>query len=162
MMLLALMAGLAGAQDPPRIDSAYSKLDLDRCERLDDGSELASASWRCAGHGGVPLFVQNGDDRYDLDAGSEGRDGHWGESFDVPGETVEWRIADGKPFAIIYRLRSARSEAPSSSRLVVETIGGARPGCRIFVVDGAAPRANEQAREAADRALGGAAACLSS
>src|SRR5215210_4855204 len=86
---LLLASGAAAAQ--PRIGSAYTKLDLDRCVQLDRGETTQSAEWRCPGYRGVALFVQNGDDRYDVDAGVEDRDSLWADTFDYPGKTVEWR-----------------------------------------------------------------------
>lgn len=109
---------------------------------------------------GVPLIVQNGDDRYDIDAGLADDDELWAETFDYPGKTVEWRLAGGRPFAIIYRLTVANPDAPRGSRLIVETIGDAKPGCRIASIDGRARRANALAREAADRVFAGKAVCI--
>jgi hypothetical protein len=159
-VIALLLAGSAGAA-PPRITSAYTTLDLDRCTRLDRGETPESTEWRCNGHRGVALFVQNGDDRYDVDAGAEDSDAIWADTFDYPGKTVEWRVSGGKPFAIIYRLVSANPEASRASTLVVETVGTrARPGCRVAMIPGAAAQANAKARAAADRVLAGRAVCL--
>lgn len=161
LVLLALSPPAAQAQvSTQAITSAYTNLDLDRCERIDDGAEPASATWRCGGFAGVPLIVQNGDDRYDIDAGREDDDELWAETFDYPGKTVEWRLAGGKPFAVIYRLTVANPDAPRGSRLIVETIGDAKPGCRIASIDGRTRRANALARDAADRAVEGKAVCM--
>jgi len=156
---IMLATSAAGAQ-PVRITSAYTSLDIDKCTRIDRGEEPQSASWRCKGFAGVPLFVQNGDDRYDVDAGREDADELWADGFDYPGATVEWRLARGKPFAIIYRLISANPDAPKWSRLMVETIGRKAPGCRIASIDGRSRNANAEARRAADRVLNGNVRCL--
>jgi hypothetical protein len=148
------------ASPPARATSAYTTVDLDRCVLLDREPEPASNRWRCKGYAGIPLFVQNGDDRYDLDAGREDNDQLWSQRFDYPGKTVEWRVHRGKPFAIIYRLDSANPEAAKWSRLMVETIGRGSPGCRVAAIDALTPRANEQARKAADRILSGEVTCL--
>lgn len=140
------------------ITSAYTKLDLDRCVEVDRGEEWTS--WRCRGYAGVPLFVQNGDERYDVDAGRENETDLFAPAFDSPGRTVEWRLDHGRPFAIIYRLTSANPDLPKTSRLIVETIGRSSPGCRIASIGGGAADANAQARAAADRVLTGAAHCL--
>lgn len=155
---LALISSPSNAQ-PARLASAYTSLDLDRCKRL-DRAELTSASWRCKGLAGIPLFIQNGDDRYDVDAGRADNDELWSENFDYPGKTVEWRLNRGKPFAIIYRLDSANPDAPKWSRLVVESIGRALPGCRVASINGRARDANAQARRAADGILGRALRCM--
>ena len=145
----------------PKVTSAYTGLDLDHCTRLDRGETPESTAWRCSGHRGVALFVQNGDDRYDVDAGVEDEDALWADTFDYPGKTVEWRLSGGKPFAIIYRLESANPERPRTTKLVVETVGiRGRPGCRVAMIPGSARNANQQARSAADRLLRTRPACL--
>ena len=148
------------ASQPARITSAYTTIDLDKCALLDREPIPASNRWRCKGYAEIPLFVQDGDDRYDVDAGREDKDELFSASFDYPGKTVEWRLNRGKPFAIIYRLDSANPEAPKWSRLMVETIGRGSPGCRVASIDARSRAANEQARKAADRTLRGKAPCL--
>ena len=159
LLHLLLLAAPSGAQ-PARITSAYTSLDLDRCAKLDRGEEPQSASWRCKGFGSIDLFVQNGDDRYDVDAGREDRNELWADAFDYPGQTVEWRLAGGKPFAIIYRLVSTDQGRSKRSWLIVETIGGARPGCRVARIDGSLSDANARARTRADRIFQSRPACL--
>lgn len=147
----------------PKVMSAYTSLDLDRCKQLDHGETPESTEWRCSGYRGVPLFVQNGDERYDVDAGVEDEDALWAHTFDYPGKTVEWRIAGGKPFAIIYRLRSANPERPRTTVLAVELVGmRGHPGCRVATIPGSTRNANQQARSAADRLLRTRPACLKS
>lgn len=155
-----LLVGSPATSQSIRATSAYTSLDLDRCQRLDRNQEPASARWRCQGYAGIPLFVQDGDDRFDIDAGREDQDELWSQSFDYPGKTVEWRLRRGKPFAIIYRLESTSREAPKWSRLMVETIGRTSPGCRVAAIDARTRGANAQARQAADGILGGKMRCL--
>ncbi|MGI8706483.1 MAG: hypothetical protein ACR2JJ_11975 [Sphingomicrobium sp.] len=160
--ILSLMLIIAAAQPqvlPQGITSAYTKLDLDHCDRADN-DEAQSPTWRCTGFGGVPLIVQSGDDRYDIDAGLEDADEFWAESFDYPGATVEWRLQRGIPFAVIYRLVSSGDGRPRSSRLIVETIGRELPGCRVASIGGGLKHANELARQAADRIATGGATCM--
>lgn len=157
--LVLLSASLSA--EPGGVTSAYTKLDLDACKAIDNGEVPAWMEWECDGYGGLPLFVQNGDDRYDLDAGARDEDEHWAATFDYPGDTVEWRLRDGKPFAIIYRLRNANPDRPASSMLVVESIGGAEKlGCRVAEIDGSKANANVLARQAADSLLDEPGACL--
>ena len=153
-----LIATTAG--EPVRISSAYTKLDLDRCVRVDVVEEPESARWRCSGFKEVPLFVQDGDGRHDVDAGREDNDELWATTFDYPGETIEWRLSGGKPFAIIYRLNGANPDVPSTSRLIVETVGRSSQGCRIADIDARTKNANEKARRAADEILSGSVHCL--
>ena len=161
--ILALVLAVAPAPSwaQPRITSAYTTLNLDRCAPLDRGDTPEWAEWRCAGYRGIALFVQNGDDRYDVDAGVADKDEIWANTFDYPGKTVEWRISAGSPFAIIYRLLPANPDAPRVSTLVVETIGvRGKPGCRVAMIPGSAKNANLQARVAADRILRSRPPCL--
>jgi hypothetical protein len=160
LFALALVAAPLSAQ-PSGVTSAYTKLDLDACKAIDNGVEPAWIEWECGGYGGLPLFVQSADDRYDLDAGTRDEDGHWAATFDYPGDTVEWRLRDGKPFAIIYRLRNANPDRPASSMLIVESVGDAtKLGCRVAEIDGAKADANVLARQSADALLTEPGACL--
>jgi hypothetical protein len=156
-----LLLGSAPVVAQPKVTSAYTTLNLVRCKQLDHGETPESTEWRCSGYRGIALFVQNGDERYDVDAGVEDEDALFAHTFDYPGKTVEWRIAGGKPFAIIYRLESANPDRPRTTVLVVETIGTrGRPGCRVATVAGSARNANQQARSAADRLLRTKPVCL--
>ena len=144
------------------VTSAYTKLDLDRCTRIEHSSEGEWAVWRCAGVGGVSLYVESGDGRFDIDAGTRDKDNLWSGPFDDIPAKVEWRLRGGKPFALIYRLTIATPEAPRTSRLLVETIGrGNKPGCRVADIPGATPNSNQLARLAADKILAKTATCLS-
>ena len=154
---LLLCSGAAQSRDitakQGRVTSAYTDLNLRRCRSLTYQQEGESASWRCPGYRGVPLFVLTGDGRYDIDAGRD--NGTW-ESvppFNDFGPRVEWRLRGGRPFAIIYRLSLAQDENSEWSRSVlgVETVGGNRPGCLIAWVDAATPDANAVARREADQ-----------
>ena len=152
----ALTAAPAAAQ-PPR--SRYTILDFNRCRTIEVVAEGDSVRRRCPGLAGIPLFVNEGDGRSEIDAGID--DGQWQSlpAFNTIGERVEWRLAGGRPFAIIYRLRVAPGpEHAGGSALIVEAIGhdARAPGCRLGVVDGALPDANARARELADRSASGA------
>ena len=136
------------------VSSRYTMLDLHRCRTLEVIPEGESVRRRCPGLAGIPLFVNEGDGRSEIDAGFD--DGQWESlpAFNTIGDRVEWRLSGGRPFAIIYRLRLAATEgAPAGSALIVEAIGhgAGAPGCRIGLVDGALPDANVRARALADR-----------
>ena len=154
-MLILLTAAAALAT------SAYTTLDLKRCKVLERATEGEWSVHRCLGHRGVPLIVQAGDGRHDIDAGVADKDDLWSSPFDDIPARVEWRLTRGKPFAIIYRLTVATPERPRTSRLLVETIGRpGRPGCRVADIPGSAPGANARARAAADKVLAKTATCL--
>jgi len=134
--------------------SRYTSIDLRRCRTLEIIPEGDSVRKRCPGLAGIPLYVNEGDGRSEIDAGMD--DGQWESlaGFNRIGNRIEWRLRDGRPFAIIYRLRTlAGPEQAEGSALIVERIGRGhgRPGCRIGMVDGARADANLRARNLADR-----------
>jgi D-aminopeptidase len=151
--MLFLIAAAAAAAQPA---SAYTNVDLDRCRVVSRVEEGASVIWRCAGYRGVPLFVLSGDDRFDVDAGIDNNVWESPGRFSAPPARVEWRLREGRPFAIIYRLSLSGYQEPTTTVLAVETIGRAgAPGCVIAWVPGSMPNANAAARAHADgRAAG--------
>ena len=152
---LALLSAAPAAGQAIR--SAYTLLDLRRCRTLEVIPEGESVRRRCPGLAGIPLFVNEGDGRSEIDAGHDDRIWESLPGFNSIGERIEWRLSGGRPFAIIYRLRLAATEnAPAGSALIVEAAGhgAGAPNCRIGLVDGALPDANARARTLADRARG--------
>jgi len=149
-VVAALSLSPAAAQT---ISSRYTMIDLRRCRTLEVIPEGDSVRRRCPGLAGISLYVNEGDGRSEIDAGVD--DGQWESlpGFNTIGERIEWRLSGGRPFAIIYRLRtSASPDQAAGSALIVERIGRGhgRPGCRIGMVDGALPDANLRARALAD------------
>lgn len=151
-----LLCGLAAVMPAPAAaqsaTSAYTMLNLDRCRTLEVIEEGESVRRRCPGLAGIPLFVDAGDGRFDVDAGVDNDEWESLGGFNEAGPRIEWRLARGRPFAIIYRLRLTGPEQPPGSSLIVETIGRRGvPGCQIAIVDGALADANARARAIADR-----------
>jgi len=145
------------AASPDGYTSAYTTLDLDDCEVLDRSTD--EGSWidlRCPGLQGIPLFVSEGDGRFDVAAGVPGDSFATIMAFNDLDETVEWRMQDGEPFAVIFRYRDVSLESGPRTVLAIEKIGrpGA-PGCRVAQIAGATPRANERARMIADQRAAG-------
>ena len=77
--------------------------------------------------------------------------------FNSTGNTIEWRAADGRPFAIIQRWLIAdnddldKSGTPASKPMLAVTRLPPGPVCHVAYIDGQANRnANEVARQAAD------------
>lgn len=146
-MLGLTMATPAAAQ---RATSAYTPLNPDRCQVLSRSTEGASVQWRCPGYAGVPLFLDTGDDRFDLDAGVDNENWESLAPINSTGANVEWRLHGGRPVAIIYRLIPSE-EAQMAPVLIVETIGRrGRPGCEIARVNAQRADANARARSEAD------------
>lgn len=126
--------------------------------------EDGSASRVCPGRSGLVVLINEGDLR---EAVSVGRNHQaavrepaaqaWFGPFSSTGDTVEWRAADGKPFAIIQRWLIAdnseqdKSGSPKSRAMLAVTRLPPGAVCHVAYVDVAAnPNANELARQAAD------------
>ena len=137
--------------------SAYTSLDLDACKVTASESEEGEWAERtCPGYRGIPLFVDDGDGRFDIDAGVRGEGFQTIGAFNNPPETIEWRLEDGAPFAIIYRLADATEQGQGRTVLMVERIGTEeQAGCTIGQVAGSADKANRRARELADTLAAG-------
>ncbi len=146
--MLALATAVPAAAQ--RATSAYTPLDPDRCQVIEWIEEGAGVRMRCPGRAGVPIFLNAGDERHDIDAGMD--NGEW-ESLgpmNAPGPNIEWRLHGGQPAAIIYRL-TPFADAEQPPMLFVETIGrGGRPGCVIARVNAQRADANARARAEAD------------
>jgi len=151
-MAWILLASLAAAAAPAN-GSVYTPLDLDRCRVIERIEEGESVRWLCPGHATIPLYVNSGDGRFDLDAGID--NGQWEslDPFNHLGPRVEWRMRGRVAIAVIYRLVVDHPRPSARSVLAVETIGRrGRPGCLAALIDGALPEANALARTFADRA----------
>jgi len=149
-----VLAGMAAPAAAQRATSAYTPLNPDRCQVLHRSEEGASVQWRCPGHAGVPLFLNTGDDRFDLDAGIDNENWESLSPLNSPGPNVEWRLHGGRPVAIIYRLIPSE-ESQMAPVLIVETIGRrGRPGCEIARVNAQRADANARARTEADLRAG--------
>ena len=132
--------------------SAYTPLDLDDCDVLD--RSIDEGNWvelRCAGYRGIPLFVSEGDLRFDVDAGVANENFQTVMAFNTLGDSVEWRLREGEPFATIIRYRDVGTPGSTRTILAVDRIGrpGA-PGCRVAQIAGDTPGANRRARQIAD------------
>jgi hypothetical protein len=151
-LLLALAALAPAPAAAQAASSVYSELNLARCRTLEVVEEGEGVRRRCPGLGAIALFVNAGDGRYDIDAGVDNNVWESLGAFNEIGPRIEWRRSNGRPFAIIYRLRLTSPEQPPGSSLIVETIGrrGA-PGCQVATVDGSLADANARARAIADR-----------
>lgn len=148
-MAWILLASLAAAA--PAGSSVYTPLDLDRCRVIERIEEGESVSLRCPGLAGIPLFVNAGDGRHDVDAGVDNNQWESLPGFNRLGPRVEWRRRGGTPVAIIYRHILTGEQAPGSV-LAVESIGRqGRPGCLIALIGGALANGNALARDRADR-----------
>jgi hypothetical protein len=144
--------------------SVYTDLKVKACRTLE--SRTSEAGWylgRCPGVAGYKLLLQEGDLRQDLTVVTPGGKKHLlrlpeliGSSFSSLGEKAEWRMQrrGGKaaPVALIVRFNLSNPEDSSkiTSYLAVAKITSGQ----ICVTDKINPgaNANQQARDAADRA----------
>ena len=167
-----VFAGAQIAKQKPTAQIGFTSVytDMKRDCEFEDGPAETEAvgdpAGECNGFGGYKIFIsysaqaahfriessQNDGEAIDL-----GTDyGSYGER----GEKVEWRLANGKPFAVIIRINSYKGENDGGntyytlanrvgSKLVVKGLKGFE---RInFEIDGATPNANQKAREVADQ-----------
>jgi hypothetical protein len=163
LVLLAMtLPGRAAA--PVAFTSAYTDLNL-RCRYDNTGaSEGSDAPMYCTGYGNYRLLVSFS--AFAADIFVEARNRSFSRLLaegQAPGYTrekgrkAEWRLADGKPFAVILRAFTYRTDsdgAPDFSRKVGErlVIKGLAGFEHIdFTVDTrATPNANLRARQLAD------------
>ena len=138
-----------------RFSSVYGTVDLDQCEVLSQQEEGESATFRCDPVADVPIFVQAGDGRFDLDAGAKNEQFQTISAFNEIAPRLEIRMDEGEPFAVIFRYRDVSLQSNNRSVLAVESIGSSdSPGCRIAQIGGGAGAANQRAREIADASAG--------
>lgn len=135
-----------------------------RADAKESDKEGESSTSVCLGKDGLIVLISEGDLRQTVSVGrnrnAAGKEPAVQQSFgpfNSAGDTVEWRMAAGKPFAIIQRWRLADSDdeskdgRPRSKPLLVVTRLPPGPVCHVAYVDAAAnPNANELARQAAD------------
>ncbi len=143
-------------ETPKSIKSVYTSLDLENCEVLKTYEESGSQALRCKGYQDIPLYVTKWGGRFDVDAGIPNSE--WTTArrpFNSIGDTVEWRIHDGKPVATILRYNFVTDGVypTRSSELAVTSVGREdSPGCLIeWVKADAKPSQNVAARQIADR-----------
>lgn len=157
---LAVSIGVraAAAQD---VSSAYTKLDVRRDCKHRPGKAIEDyGDWSCKGYAGVPLWLGAGDQRMYVSFGSNAKNepaaGQTLAPFnDFYKGVVEWRLANGRPFATIMRWNVKRAadlenrEVRGRALVVTRLAPGAV--CHVGYVDALAnPNANELAREIAD------------
>lgn len=152
-----------GAAAQAGFTSAYTDLNT-QCRYGRAASEGGDAPLYCTGYGGYRLLVSFS--ALAADVFVESRDGRFsrllasGQALDYAeqkGRKVEWRMAGGKPFAVIIRAfeyaAGGDDGAPDFSRKVGEKllVKGLEGYERIdFAVDAQTPNANVRARRLAD------------
>ncbi|MGY4311538.1 hypothetical protein ACVWW1_000841 [Bradyrhizobium sp. JR3.5] len=162
MALASANPGQAGAQT---ISSSYTSTAPKACRMIGRPNEEDGSTTRvCPGRSGLVVLINEGDLREVVSVGRnraaaarEPAAQAWFGPFSSTGDTVEWRAAGSKPFAIIQRWQIADSSeqdkrgGPVSRAMLVVTRLPPGEVCHVAYVDVAAnPNANELARQAAD------------
>jgi hypothetical protein len=161
-MLLGSGFAPASAQN---LGSSYTSTAPKDCRTIGKPSELDGSTTRvCPGKSGLVVVIVEDDLREVVSVGRnrtaaarEPAAQVWFHPFNSSAHTVEWRTADGKPFAIIQRWLMAdngdldKSGRPTDKPMLAVTRLPPGPVCHVAYVDGQANRdANELARKAAD------------
>jgi hypothetical protein len=166
----ATLLSLAAAAAGPAFTSAYTDLNKD-CKAALKESEVGEGQdmpMKCKGYGGYFVSIGYSAMASHLGVQMEGDENsliglvNQGIGYsDEPGRKVEWRMADGKPFAVIvrasqYDVPKAEEKADSPYQDIYKTgetliVKGLKGYEHIdFTVDTKTPNANEKAREMAD------------
>ena len=159
-----LLTGACGSQATAEtIGSIYSSAAAKDCRTISGKKDGDSSTQICPGKNGLILLVNEGDLRQTVSVGRSARAAakepaaeSWFGPFNSSGNTVEWRVADGRPFAIIQRWQIADNDdqgksGPKDKPMLVVTRLPPGPVCHVAYVDATAnANANELARQAAD------------
>ncbi|WP_338690836.1 MULTISPECIES: hypothetical protein [unclassified Bradyrhizobium] len=162
MALASANPGQAGAET---FSSSYTSTAPKACRMIGKPNEEDGSATRvCPGKSGLVVLINEGDLREVVSVGRnreaaarEPAAQAWFGPFSSSGNTVEWRAAGSKPFAIIQRwLIADNSEqdkrgGPVSRAMLAVTRLPPGEVCHVAYVDVAAnPNANELARQAAE------------
>ena len=131
--------------------SAYSNLNLENCEIIDSSAESTDETYQCSGYQNMSVFVRDGDGRFTLAAGQTPDFLVQRQPFNTPGEKVEWRLKDGEPHALIYRLnfQDPKSDAAGDNVLVVASLpANGQSGCAQALVKQGSDQLNAARRYA--------------
>ena len=161
-LLICLSAGAAIAQS---MGSSYTSTAPKDCRQIGKPSELDGSTTRaCPGKDGLIVLIAEDDLREVVSVGRNRKAAAeepaaklWFAPFNSSENTVEWRSAGAKPFAMIQRWHIADSTdpdkqgRPNTKAMLVVTRLPPGPVCHVAYVDAIAnTNANELARKAAD------------
>ncbi|HEX8748931.1 MAG TPA: hypothetical protein VF717_17280 [Pyrinomonadaceae bacterium] len=181
-LILTLLLAFSLAAEPtrsamsraPKFSSVYTDLNRDcksaltRKEEKEAEARGTDIPERCKGYGGYYIFVGYSATTSMLEISREGEDNSIGlgmfplNYIDEKGKKIEWRMADGKPFAVIYRVSIYSDDVPSSEEMFDPKY---KEGEKMRIrglkgyeyiageIDAKTPDANLKARELADNAF---------
>jgi hypothetical protein len=169
-ILLWAAAGVISPANAQTFSSFYTSTAPKNCHVTSAGNGVDGSTIRvCPGKAGLQIVITEDDLRESVSIGrtraaadKEPAAGASFGPFNFTTNTVEWRAADGKPFAIIQRWHIAdNSDEGKDGRPIAKpllAVTRLAPGavCHIAYVDVKAnPNANELARKAADETARG-------
>jgi hypothetical protein len=140
------------------ITSAYTDFDTKKCRHIPGKDVEDYGEWHCKGYKGIRVLMSAGDQRIQISYGKNAEEEPAASqtlaSFNGEGDRIEWRIANGKPFATIMRWSTTQTDDKGNrivGAVLVVTRLGPNGVCHIGYVDGKANKdANELARKIAD------------
>ena len=165
LTLLAASAALILQSNAETIGSSYTSTAPRDCRVTSAGNGVDDSTIRvCPGKNGLIVLIAEDDlretvsiGRTRLGASREPAAQTWFGPFNSTTNTVEWRAANGKPYAIIQRWHIAdnsdqdKDGRPIAKPMLAVTRLPPGPVCHVAYVDVQAnPNANELARKAAD------------
>jgi hypothetical protein len=159
LTLVATSAALVLQSNAETIGSSYTSTAPKNCRGVDDSTIRV-----CPGKNGLIVLISEDDlretvsvGRNRLGASKEPAAETWFAPFNSTTNTVEWRAANGRPYAIIQRWHIAdntdrdKDDRPIAKQMLAVTRLAPGPVCHVAYVDVQAnPDANELARKAAD------------
>ena len=165
LTLLAASAALILQSNAETIGSSYTSTAPRDCRVTSAGNGVDDSTIRvCPGKNGLIVLIAEDDlretvsiGRTRLGASREPAAQAWFGPFNSTTNTVEWRAANGRPYAIIQRWHIADNSDPDkdgrpiAKPMLAVTRLPPGPVCHVAYVDVQAnPNANELARKAAD------------
>jgi hypothetical protein len=162
--------GLIPEASAQTIGSVYTSTAPGNCRVSGARNGVDDSTTRfCPGKAGLGVLVNEDDLRETVSVGrtpamaaKEPAAGLWFGPFNSSTATVEWRMQNGKPFAIIHRWHlddvsdEDKNGRPTAKPMLVVTRLPPGPVCHVAYVDVKAnPEANELARKAADEVARG-------
>jgi hypothetical protein len=165
LLLTAAMPGLIASANAQTISSVYTSTAPKDCRVRSAGNGVDDSTIRvCPGKAGLVLLISEDDLRETVSVGrnrtlaaGEPAAQTWFGPLNSTTTTVEWRMPDGKPFAIIQRWHIAdnsdldKNDRPRDKAMLAVTRLPPGAVCHVAYIDVAAnPKANELARKAAD------------
>jgi len=164
IIFIFCLIGLSGniyAQKTTKFSSLYTNLDKD-CKAIGGGDGQDEAS-DCKGVAGYRIYISPSATTLSITAQTPKKKDSiplamQGFDFDSKKHNIEWRLANGKPFAVIIRVFKY-GETDENNPYIGKKIGeelkivGLKGFDKIdFTVDAKTPNANAKAREMADTA----------